>query len=84
MLAILHLSEDILLTWARANSNTGPAFLACVLPVLTAQKTDATERALHPLVMRLLNEFGDRDDIPAKRAGGLPGLSFALSVKLFA
>jgi hypothetical protein len=34
--------------------------------------------------MRLLNEFGDREDIPANRADGLPGLSFALSVKLFA
>ena len=52
------MSEDIPLTWARANPNTGPAFLARVLPVLTAQKTDATERALHPLVMQLLNEFG--------------------------
>ena len=44
-----------------------------MLPVLTAQKTDATERALHPLVMRLLNEFGDREDIPADRAAASRG-----------
>jgi hypothetical protein len=61
--AILHVPEDILFTWAHANPDAGPAFLARVLPVLTRQKTDATERAFHPLVMRLLNEFGDRDDV---------------------
>ncbi len=61
--AILHLPEDILFTWAHANPDAGPAFLARELPMLTTQKPDATDRAFHPLVMRLLNEFGDRDDV---------------------
>ena len=61
--AILHMPEDILFTWAHANPDAGPAFLARVLPVLTTQKTEAKERAFHPLVLRLLNEFGDRDDV---------------------
>jgi hypothetical protein len=60
---ILHVPEDILFTWAHANPDSGPAFLARVLPMLTTPKTDTTERTFHPLVMRLLNEFGDRDDV---------------------
>ncbi len=60
--AILHVPEDILFTWAHANPDAGPAFLARVLPVLTTRKTDA-KPAFHPLVMWLLNEFGDRDDV---------------------
>ena len=61
--AILNVPEDILFTWAHANPDAGPAFLARVLPVLTTQKADAADRAFHPLMMRLLNEFGDRDDV---------------------
>jgi hypothetical protein len=61
--AILHVPEDILFTWAHTNPDAGPAFLARVLPVLTTRKTDAPERAFHPLLMRLLDEFGERDDV---------------------
>lgn len=61
--AILNVPEDILFTWAHANPDAGPAFLARVLPILTTQKVDAEDRAFHPLVVRLLNEFGDRDDV---------------------
>jgi hypothetical protein len=60
---ILHVPEDILFAWTHANPDAGPAFLARVLPVLTTQKTDGKEHAFHPLVLRLLNEFGDREDV---------------------
>ncbi len=61
--AILNVPEDILFTWAHANPDAGPAFVASVLPALTTQKIDTAERAFHPLMMQLLNEFGDRDDV---------------------
>jgi transcriptional regulator with XRE-family HTH domain len=60
--AILHVPEDILFAWAHANPDAGPAFLARVLPVLTT-RAEGAERSFHPLMMRLLNEFGARDDV---------------------
>jgi hypothetical protein len=60
--AILHVPEDILFAWAHANPEAGPAFLARVLPVLTT-RAEGADRAFHPLMIRLLDEFGDRDDV---------------------
>lgn len=60
--AVLHVPEEILFSWAHANPEGGPAFLARTLPVLNSRAPDA-ERSFHPLMMRLLNEFGDRDDV---------------------
>lgn len=60
--AILHVPEDILFAWAHANPEAGPAFLARVLPVLTT-RAEGADRTFHPLMSRLLNEFGDRDDV---------------------
>jgi len=60
--AVLHVPEDILFSWAHANPDGGPAFLARTLPVLNSRAPGA-ERGFHPLMMRLLNEFGDRDDV---------------------
>lgn len=60
--AVLHVPEDILFAWAHANPEAGPAFLARVLPVLTT-RAEGADRTFHPLMMRLLNEFGERDDV---------------------
>ncbi|MBG0794219.1 type II toxin-antitoxin system MqsA family antitoxin [Methylocystis sp. H62] len=60
--AILHLPEDVLFAWAHAHPDAGPAFLARVLPVLTT-RAEGADRTFHPLMTRLLNEFGDRDDV---------------------
>jgi transcriptional regulator with XRE-family HTH domain len=60
--AILHVPEDILFSWAHANPEAAPAFLARILPALTTRAA-GVERSFHPLMMRLLNEFGDRDDV---------------------
>ncbi|WP_445487870.1 type II TA system antitoxin MqsA family protein [Rhodopseudomonas sp. RCAM05734] len=60
--AILSVPEDVLFAWAHANPETGPAFLARVFPALASRAEDA-ERAFHPSMSRLLNEFGDRDDV---------------------
>ncbi|MGZ5703942.1 MAG: hypothetical protein ACXWIM_24005, partial [Burkholderiales bacterium] len=60
--AVLHVPEDILFAWAHANPEAGPAFLARVLPVLTT-RAEGVDRTFHPLMTRLLNEFGERDDV---------------------
>jgi transcriptional regulator with XRE-family HTH domain len=60
--AVLHVPEDILFAWAHANPEAGPAFLARVLPVLTT-RAEGADRTFHPLMTRLLNEFGERDDV---------------------
>lgn len=58
--AILHVPEDILFAWAHANPDAGPAFLARILPVLTTRSKGAD---FHLLMRRLLDEFGERDDV---------------------
>ena len=33
------------------------------MPVLTTYQADATDRALHPVISRLIDEFGEREDV---------------------
>ena len=61
--AILSLPEDVLLEWCRAYPDGAPAFTAAVVPVLTNYNRDAEEHPLHPCMARLLEEFGDREDV---------------------
>ena len=60
---ILSLPEDTLFAWCDASPDSAPAFLAVTIPVLATQGVDAPERTLHPVIARLLNEFGDRKDV---------------------
>ena len=60
---LLHLPEDTLFAWCHAHPDRAPAFVAKVVPPLTTYRHDAAERALHPVLVRLLDEFGDRDDV---------------------
>ena len=61
--AILSLPEDVLFEWCRAHPDEAPASAATVVPVLTAYDREAEEHALHPCMARLLDEFGDREDV---------------------
>ena len=61
--AILSLPEDVLFEWCRAHPDGAPAFTATVVPVLTTYDRDAREHSLHPCMARLLEEFGDREDV---------------------
>ena len=61
--AILSLPEDTLFAWCHANPDRAPAFSAETIPVLTAEGVGAPERSLHPLMARLLDEFGERSDV---------------------
>ena len=61
--AILSLPEDTLFAWCHANPARAPAFSAETIPVLTAEGVDAPEQSLHPLMARLLDEFGELSDV---------------------
>jgi len=61
--SILKLPADVLFAWCHAHTDAAPAFVAGILPVLTSKDPDDADRALHPLITRLLDEFGSRLDV---------------------
>ena len=60
--AILCLPEDVLFAWCHGHPDSAPAFAAGVVPVLTLAAEDP-ECSLHPIMTRLINEFGDRKEV---------------------
>ena len=60
---ILSLPESTLFAWCHAHPDRAPAYAAGLVPFLTTQETAASERSLHPVMARLLDEFGDRNDV---------------------
>ena len=60
---ILCLPEDTLFTWCHAHPDRAPAFAAEVVPILSGSEFEASERSLHPVMIRLLDEFGDREGV---------------------
>jgi hypothetical protein len=63
MPAILELPEEVLFAWCHAHPEAAPAYATGLLPVLTSRNPDDVARALHPKMKRLLDEFGNRDDV---------------------
>lgn len=61
--AILALPVGTLFAWCHAHPDQAPAFAARHFPVLSGQDEDDSETALHPVVARLLDEFGTREDV---------------------
>lgn len=60
---ILSLPQDTLFAWCHAHPERAPAFAAKILPFLTANGGDGTDLGVHPSVIRLVVEFGDREDV---------------------
>ena len=60
---ILSLPEDTLFAWCHANPQRAPAFVAESVPILTPPQGGAPNRSLHPLMARLIDEFGEREDV---------------------
>ena len=56
--AILNLPEETLFAWCLANPDRAPAFVAATVPVLEADETGGPTRSLHPVMRRLIDEFG--------------------------
>ena len=67
---ILALSEEVLLAWCHARPERAPAFLAGCLPVLAAPDESANP-PLHPVMSRVIDEFGDRSDVQEAFERGL-------------
>lgn len=61
--AILNLPEEVMFAWCAAHPEVAPAFVAGLLPLLTNQDLSDEQRAMHPRMMRLLDEFGHRRDV---------------------
>ena len=60
---ILNLPEDVLFEWCRAHPERAPVFTAGAVPVLSDYDREAHVHDLHPCMARLLDEFGDREDV---------------------
>ena len=69
--AILNLPEDVLFAWCYANPEKAPAFAARNLPFLTTLDRNATEREIHPRMLRLIDEFGHREDVREEIAANI-------------
>lgn len=61
--AILSLPEDTMFAWCHANPDIAPAFVARTVPLLTSSDPKDPARQLHPIIRRLLDEFGQREDV---------------------
>ena len=60
---ILALPEEALFAWCCANPGGAPAFAAAVVPILANYSHDVQEVSLHPWIVRLLDEFGDNQEM---------------------
>lgn len=60
---ILSLPEDTMFAWCHANPDIAPAFVARIVPLLTSSDPKDPARKIHPVIKRLLDEFGQRDDV---------------------
>ena len=60
--AILSLPQDTLLAWCHAHPERAPASASSMVPVFLDGAADAPKR-LHPVMTRLLKQFGERDDV---------------------
>lgn len=60
---LLSLPEDTLFAWCHAHPDRAPVFVASILPFLTTYQADATNHEVHPVMARMVREFGDRDDV---------------------
>ena len=60
---ILALLEDTLFAWCHAHPERAPAFVARTVPILASPQGQTPEPSLHPTMARLLDEFGEREDV---------------------
>ena len=63
--AILALSDETLMAWCAVNPDQAPAFAAKCLPILSAMESDPGHHHIHPVMLRLIDGFGERADVQA-------------------
>ncbi len=79
---IEELSEDALLSWCHANPEMAPAFLAQTLPLLTDAEYGQGKRFSN-LILRLIDEFGERDDVQRALVGNMYTFSWSGSLTTY-
>ena len=57
------LPPDTLIAWCSAFPDEAPACAVGIVPVLARDRDESKESALHPTFRRLLDQFGDREDV---------------------
>ena len=60
---ILSLPEETLFARCHAHPDHALNFVAGIVPILTSYDDDADDRTIHPVMSRLLYEFGNSDDM---------------------
>ena len=60
---LLSLPEDALFAWCHAHPEKAPAFAAQTIPFLTSDDSDSDPVSVHPVIIRLLEDFGDRENV---------------------
>ena len=60
---ILSIPENTLFGWCYANPKIGPEFLARAVPALKENGQEAAPAEFHPIIKRLLDEFGQEEDV---------------------
>ena len=74
---LLSLPEDTLFAWCHAHPDRAPVFVASILPFLTTYQADATNHEVHPVMARMVREFGDRDDVLQAIRGNIGSYSWS-------
>ena len=72
---ILNLPENILFGWCHASPKIGPAFIAQTFPLLKEHGQGTASEEFHPVIKRLLDEFGEREGILAALSANMPAFS---------
>ncbi len=62
---ILSLTEETLFAWCQAHPDGAPAFVAATVPFLATDEEGAPTSTLHPVMTRLIDEFGHCPGVPA-------------------
>ncbi len=72
---ILSLHENILFGWCCANPQIGPAFVAGIFPLLKESDQETASEEFHPVIKRLLDEFGESEGVLGALAGNIHSFS---------
>ena len=60
---LLDLPENTLFAWCHSHPEQAPAFAAQTVPFLTSDDSKSGSVSVHPVMIRLLEDFGDRENV---------------------
>ena len=60
---LLDLPEDTLFAWCHSHPEQAPAFVAQTILFLASDNSESGPVSVHPVMIRLLENFGDRENV---------------------